>query len=135
LGAFGTVAAFPDDSGQAYNRRMAASRSNDLIEPMTLGNTRANGVRSLDVACWQCHHRAIHQRRPVARPCSGSDVRPAAATSWLMTHQVQAPRVYSRRARSAAHERDIKSHAVPYSAASGSDSFRVRFRSRRLMES
>jgi hypothetical protein len=24
---------------------------------MTLGNIRANGVRSLDV--WQCHHRAI----------------------------------------------------------------------------
>jgi hypothetical protein len=61
LGAFGTVAAFPDDSGQAYNRRMAASRTNDLIEPMTLGNTRANGVRSLDMACWQCHHRPIHQ--------------------------------------------------------------------------
>jgi len=20
---------------------------------------RANGVRSLDVTCWQCHHRAI----------------------------------------------------------------------------
>jgi hypothetical protein len=29
------------------------------IEPMTLGNMRANGVRSLDVACWNCHHRAI----------------------------------------------------------------------------
>ena len=26
---------------------------------MTLGNMRANGVRSLDVSCWQCHHRAI----------------------------------------------------------------------------
>jgi hypothetical protein len=23
---------------------------------MTLGNMRANGVRSLDVSCWQCHH-------------------------------------------------------------------------------
>jgi hypothetical protein len=22
---------------------------------MTLGNMRANGVRSLDVSCWQCH--------------------------------------------------------------------------------
>jgi hypothetical protein len=29
------------------------------IEPMTLGNMRANGVRSLDVCCWACHHRAI----------------------------------------------------------------------------
>jgi hypothetical protein len=26
--------------------------------PMTLGNMRANGVRSLDVSC-QCHHRSI----------------------------------------------------------------------------
>jgi hypothetical protein len=26
--------------------------------PTTLGNMRANGVRSLDVCCWQCHHRA-----------------------------------------------------------------------------
>jgi uncharacterized protein YjbJ (UPF0337 family) len=23
---------------------------------MTLGNMRANGVRSLDLSCWQCHH-------------------------------------------------------------------------------
>src|SRR5271163_4392857 len=30
---------------------MATSRFNDPIEPMTLGNTRANGVRSLDVSC------------------------------------------------------------------------------------
>jgi hypothetical protein len=33
-------------------------RFKDLIEPMTLGNLRANGVRSLDVPCWQCHHEA-----------------------------------------------------------------------------
>jgi len=26
---------------------------------MTLGNMRANGVRSLDVSCWIWHHRAI----------------------------------------------------------------------------
>jgi hypothetical protein len=26
---------------------------------MPLGNMRANGVWSLDVSCWQCHHRAI----------------------------------------------------------------------------
>jgi hypothetical protein len=25
----------------------------DLIDPMTLGNMRANGVRSLAVSCWQ----------------------------------------------------------------------------------
>ena len=34
-------------------------RSTEQIEPMTLGNMRANGVRSLDVSCWRCHHRAI----------------------------------------------------------------------------
>jgi hypothetical protein len=28
-------------------------------DPMTLGNMRENGVRSLAVSCWQCHHRAI----------------------------------------------------------------------------
>jgi hypothetical protein len=28
-------------------------------DPMTLGNMRANGVWSLDVSCWQCHHRRI----------------------------------------------------------------------------
>jgi hypothetical protein len=31
---------------------------------MTLGNMRANGVRSLDVWCWQCHHRAIMNADP-----------------------------------------------------------------------
>jgi hypothetical protein len=35
------------------------ARFNESIEPMTLGNVRANGVRSLAVSCWQCHHRAI----------------------------------------------------------------------------
>jgi hypothetical protein len=49
----------PDADGAAYNSRMAAGRLNDPIEPMTLGNMRANGVRSLDVCCWVCHHRAI----------------------------------------------------------------------------
>ena len=31
---------------------------------MTLGNMRANGVRSLDVSCWLCHHRAILSADP-----------------------------------------------------------------------
>jgi hypothetical protein len=35
------------------------TRFNKPIEPMTLGNMRANGVRSLDACCLQCHHRAI----------------------------------------------------------------------------
>ena len=26
---------------------------------MTLGNMRANGVRSLAVSCWLCHHGAV----------------------------------------------------------------------------
>jgi hypothetical protein len=32
---------------------------NPAGDPMTLGNMRENGVRSLDVSCWQCHHRAV----------------------------------------------------------------------------
>jgi hypothetical protein len=43
---------------------MARPRSNNPIEPMTLGNMRANGVRSLEVSCWQCHHRAIMSADP-----------------------------------------------------------------------
>jgi hypothetical protein len=31
---------------------------------MTLGNMRANGVRSLDVCRWQCHHEAILSADP-----------------------------------------------------------------------
>ena len=27
--------------------------------PMTLGNMRANGVRRLDVSCWECHPKAV----------------------------------------------------------------------------
>ena len=38
---------------------MAATHFKEPIEPMTLGNMRANGVRSLDVCCWVCHHRAV----------------------------------------------------------------------------
>jgi hypothetical protein len=39
--------------------RIAAGRFNDTIEPMTLGNMRELGVRSLAVYCWQCHHQAV----------------------------------------------------------------------------
>jgi hypothetical protein len=31
---------------------------------MTLGNMRANGVRSLAVSCWQCHHEAVLSADP-----------------------------------------------------------------------
>jgi hypothetical protein len=46
-------------------------RFNEPIEPMTLGNMRANGVRSLSVSCMLCHHEAVvdaapwHDRVPV----------------------------------------------------------------------
>jgi hypothetical protein len=33
-------------------------------DPMTLGNMRANGARSVDVSCWECHHRAILSAAP-----------------------------------------------------------------------
>jgi hypothetical protein len=39
--------------------RMATRRLNEPIEPMTLGNMRANGVRALAVTCPKCHHEAI----------------------------------------------------------------------------
>jgi hypothetical protein len=38
---------------------MSRSSFNDPIEPMTLGNMRANGVGSLDVMCPQCRQEAI----------------------------------------------------------------------------
>jgi hypothetical protein len=38
---------------------MARPRSNDPIEPMTLQNMRENGVRSLAISCWICHHAAV----------------------------------------------------------------------------
>jgi hypothetical protein len=44
---------------RAPDRRQCLARFKDQIEPMTRGNMRANGVRTLDVSCWQCHHRAI----------------------------------------------------------------------------
>jgi hypothetical protein len=43
---------------------MAPTRFNEPIEPMTLANMRANGVRSLDVCCWVCCHRAIISAAP-----------------------------------------------------------------------
>jgi hypothetical protein len=68
------------------------ARLNDPIEPMTLANMRENGVRSLDVQCWQCRHRTIinadkwlgdlivksFEPRMVCTKCGmiGADVRP-----------------------------------------------------------
>jgi len=55
------------------------ARSYDPIEPMTLANMRENGVRSLDVRCWQCHHETdcdllraahgVHEMRDCRRRC------------------------------------------------------------------
>ena len=46
---------------------------------MILGNMRANGVRSLGVSCWQCHHEAVlsADRWPCTR-CGiiGADAQP-----------------------------------------------------------
>jgi hypothetical protein len=38
---------------------MATKRFNEPIEAMTLANMRENGVRSLSVTCWQCHHETV----------------------------------------------------------------------------
>jgi hypothetical protein len=43
---------------------MGARRFNEPIEPMTLGNMPANGVRSLAVSCHLCHHEAIISAAP-----------------------------------------------------------------------
>jgi hypothetical protein len=48
----------------AYNRRMAARRISEPFEPMTLGDMRANGVHSLAVSCWHCHHEAVISAAP-----------------------------------------------------------------------
>jgi hypothetical protein len=71
---------------------MARPSSRDPIEPMDLANMRQNGVRSLDVQCWQCRHRTIinadhwpadltvksFEPRMVCTKCGmiGADVRP-----------------------------------------------------------
>jgi hypothetical protein len=44
--------------------RMAPSRFNEPIQPMTLGNMRANGVHSLAVSCHLCHHEAVISAAP-----------------------------------------------------------------------
>jgi hypothetical protein len=48
-------------------------------DPMTLGNMRANGVRSLDVSCWQCDHsredRHRHRDRRGDCTCEGIEAR------------------------------------------------------------
>jgi hypothetical protein len=35
-----------------------ATKRTEPIAPMDLANMRENGVRSLAVSCWICHHRS-----------------------------------------------------------------------------
>jgi hypothetical protein len=53
-----TTAAFAE-SGHGILPGMSTRPRSQAGPPMTLGNMRANGVRSLDGCCWLCHHRAI----------------------------------------------------------------------------
>jgi hypothetical protein len=46
----GSVSCSPRHQQPRYNRRIAAKRLNQPIEPMTLGNMRASCMRSLDVS-------------------------------------------------------------------------------------
>ena len=55
---------FPTAQPTRYPRRHEHTTRSQAGPPMTLGNMRANGVRSLDVSCWQCHHRAILSADP-----------------------------------------------------------------------
>jgi hypothetical protein len=48
----------------SYFARGCFEKSNSVALPLQLGNMRANGARSLDVSCWQCHHRAILSADP-----------------------------------------------------------------------
>jgi hypothetical protein len=58
-----TAAAFAG-SGHDILPGMSTRPRSPAGDPMTLGTIRANGVRSFDVSCWQCHHRAILSADP-----------------------------------------------------------------------
>jgi hypothetical protein len=67
-------------SSQARVPRHAPGQTTDAVSNpggfystshLTLGNMRANGVRSLDLCCWQCHHRAILSAGPRAAAKDG----------------------------------------------------------------
>jgi hypothetical protein len=52
------------ESGHGILTGMSTRPRSQAGDPMTLGNMRANGVRSLDVSCWQCHHRTFMSADP-----------------------------------------------------------------------
>jgi hypothetical protein len=58
---------FRSSGGQSHCR-LARSRFNEPIEPKTLGNMRAIGVRSLDVSCWQQDDGACDRARQHTGP-------------------------------------------------------------------
>jgi hypothetical protein len=57
------TAAFAE-SGHGILPGMSTRPRSPAGPPMTLGNMRANEVRSLAVCCWQCHHRTILSADP-----------------------------------------------------------------------
>ena len=52
------------ESGHGIPTGMGTRPRSQSGPPMALGNMRANGVRSLDVCCWVCHHRVIMSSDP-----------------------------------------------------------------------
>jgi hypothetical protein len=57
------TAAFAE-SGHGILTGMSTRPRSQAGPPMTLGNIRANGVRSLAVSSWLCHHRTILSADP-----------------------------------------------------------------------
>jgi hypothetical protein len=52
----------PEGGVLAFGKRrsvLTSAMSPSDVQPMTLGNMRANGVRSLLVYCFACHHEAV----------------------------------------------------------------------------
>ena len=79
------TAAFAE-SGHGIFTGMSTRPRSPTGEPMTLGNMRANGVRSLDVSCWQVPPSDDHERGPVARRASAI-IRPAHGVHPLRDHR------------------------------------------------
>jgi hypothetical protein len=86
------AAAFAE-SGHGILTGMSTRPRSQAGDPMTLGNMRADGVRSLDVSCWQFHHRTILSADPWSDHVRcGSSRRPlfkhsAGLVTWLQSCQ------------------------------------------------
>jgi hypothetical protein len=57
---------------------------------MTPGNMRANGVRSIAVSCWQCHHRTILSADPWPDHLC-ADIRTTHGVHPLRNHRCRRP--------------------------------------------